>query len=466
MAKVVITHFSGIFHQGAWQSSCFYDGLVSELQAAGHDVLHFITSDYICQPWNGENRSFYAELGQKLIQEIKSFNPDLVISFNNSSVQGLEDALTCPIALWDADSFQFFSDKKNIEKKADRYHYLSFSTAGELDYQKHLKISANRICRVPVVTAVKNRPLEKRYNISFIGNPFFPTEGTRRLLSENKKYFIELLNNPHLISPDDPILKKYDLKPSNLQHIFAGEKRLLTVANLAALGVDLFGPAEWQEIYPFSIHAAIGYHPQKTYSLEHNSNIYNASHLSLSAAHSQNITGYPWRVPDILASGAVLISDRKSDLISDFGDKIDLQIYDSPTEAYNLAKHLLNNPEKRRDLVAQANDVIDNSRRWPHAFQLITQHTGVNLSFQGGVPGAYRRLEIVLDGWRGMIYKGSETAIKKLLPYFLASSKGKFQQINWKRKLVDHIAPDYIKQLTARSVVKFNSTLSSNGEEN
>ena len=60
---------------------------------------------------------FFTYIKEHVLESIKNFDPDLVISFNNSSVEGIENAVNCPIAFWDADSFQFFNDKDKIKKK-------------------------------------------------------------------------------------------------------------------------------------------------------------------------------------------------------------------------------------------------------------------------------------------------------------------------------------------------------------
>jgi hypothetical protein len=127
MANVILTHFSGIFTRGEYKSSCYYDGIVRSLLEMGHDVLHILTSDFLVRSWNGSNTPYSRSVHELALNKIKAFKPDIIISFNNSSIAGIEDVVDCPIAVWDADSFQFFNDKETLIKKQDRWSEPDFS---------------------------------------------------------------------------------------------------------------------------------------------------------------------------------------------------------------------------------------------------------------------------------------------------------------------------------------------------
>ena len=206
MANIVITHFSGIFRDGGFQSSCFFDGLIKGFREEGHNVLQVITSDFLAHPWNGTNRPISSGIQAQVIDKIKAFKPDLIISFNNSSINGIEDAVNCPIALWDADTVRFFNNKDYIKKNTDRFFYLAFSSHGVNDYKTYFNAPENRIGRVPVATEVRAVSEEKKYNISFIGNPFFSSESIVAFLKENPDY---IKKTPHeLIKYETQITEK------------------------------------------------------------------------------------------------------------------------------------------------------------------------------------------------------------------------------------------------------------------
>lgn len=380
MANIIITHFSGIFLGGEFKSSCYYDGLIQALTNLGHNVLQLITSDFLERPWGGSNEPTSQKIKNQLQEKVKHFNPDLIISFNNSSISGIEDWISCPIAVWDADAFQFFNDKDTLIKKADRYHFMAFSNAGLEDYKKQLTIHESRMCRVPSATSVVPKKIEKKYDISFIGSPFFNSSNLLQLL----KVYPELMQlSPETLQKTDIKLKRmlaeHGVKVSELQHFRSGDRRASLILSLLDFDMGVFGPKQWLELASHGTKIIQAYDPRAVYSLEHNQKIYNRSKLSLNISHTQNITGYPWRVLDILASSSVLLTDYKSDLKNDFLGKIEFQFYDSPHEAYSKASQLIKDEKRREDLVAQQNEAIEVGFRWHHRFPLIQQLTGVNL---------------------------------------------------------------------------------------
>ena len=430
MANILITHFSGVIYKGEYQSSCFYDGLIEGLREAGHHCMQILTSEFLARPWNGNNTPIFTYIKEHVLESIKNFDPDLVISFNNSSVEGIENAVNCPIAFWDADSFQFFNDKDKIKKNADRYHYMAFSEYGVKDYIKNLNIPSSLVCRVPSATAIKSIPEEKQYNISFIGNPFFASRNLTDLLLTNPNLIALKEENFNLNGKNiKKILDHFGVSPSALQHYQSGEMRAKLVSILLDEGIRIFGPNEWLQLAPFASKIIQAYDPRLVYSLKHNELIYNRSKVSLSVSHTQNITGYPWRVLDILASSSVLVSDFKSDLANDFSKRIDLQCYQSYSEVLDISKKVLNDPKMRSDLVQQQNAAIEENYKWKHRFSLIQQLTGVNLN-PNKERGQYTLFRFERNKLDNVMY---QAAIYLLKPKKAKKIKRKLIRLNYKK---------------------------------
>lgn len=380
MSNIVITHYSGIVHKQRYMSSVFYDGLIKALIANGHNVLQITTSDFLKTPWNGSNTPYFLDAKNQVLSKIKKFSPDLVISFNNSSIEDIETAVACPIALWDADSFQFFNDKNNIKNNIDRYHFMSFSEAGIEDYKRNLDIKDNYICKVPSATEIETSSETKKYNISFIGNPFFKSDTLTKFLSKHPELIhLNQVQSDTDLNDIEELLQTNKVSTTELKHHKSGDLRLNPIIQLIDLKPKIFGPDEWLKLGTISSEFIEAYEPRSVYSLIHNQKVYNRSKISLSASHTQIITGYPWRVLDIMASSSVLLSDCKSDLLNDFSDNVDLQIYQTPAEAYTIARKLLSDKPKRIDIISQQQDAINNGFRWKHRFPLIQQLTGVDL---------------------------------------------------------------------------------------
>lgn len=380
MANLVITHFSGIFFNGTYQSSCYYDGMISALLEEGHNVLQIITSNFLSHPWNGSNRPYSEFKRQRVLKEVVAFKPDLIISFNNSSIEGIEDALDCPIALWDADSFRFFNDKKKLLKNQDRYCYFAFSSTGLDDYDKEIDSKAAIKARVPSATHVRHLDTEKRYNISFIGNAFFNSD-TLQLFLKDHPEFVDLAEDEISKISDfkTSIAGKRGIRKTELLFQSSGLGRANVVFNLFDYDIKIFGDQEWYNIGSLDSRVFKAYDPSKVYSLAHNELIYNRSKISLNVSHKQNITGYPWRVLDIMASSSALITDSKPDFIRDFPG-IKAPIYNSISDLLRLTSNLLEDEAWRKEYVFQCNNAVDEGFRWKHRFALISQITGVDMS--------------------------------------------------------------------------------------
>lgn len=402
MARVVISHFSGIYHLGEWRSSVFYEGLIEALIAEGNDVLQLISSDFLPRPWNGSNKPFLPEFKQQALEAIKTFNPDLVIAFNNSTIEDIEKTVDCPIVLWDADSFTFFNNKDEIKANTGRYTYFAFSNFGVQDYRNMLGLSADKVHRVSAATGIKAESRKKKYNISFIGTYFSWPWQLRDLYQISPKSFFELLDQAEKLDDDalNHLLKSESyqslgITSGHVRHCAAGQERMQVIAAIAPLGLGLFGDAGWQNIASLSLSAARSYHHERVFTQSHNAAIYNRSELAISIAHSQNVSGYPWRVKDIMASNAVLVSDRKPDLISDFGQQVPLQLFDNPSEAYHLCKKLLAEPALRADVVAASQAAIALGHTWHQRLSEISSIVSVPM-IGLGQPGHYQRFRLQL----------------------------------------------------------------------
>ena len=271
MARVILSHFSPIFHSGKWHSICFYDGLIEALREQGNDVLHLISNDFICGPWNGTNELLDRIDRKKLDDTIRSFAPDIVFAFNNSAIRGLEDTVECPFILWRADSFPYFNDKDNIKQKEDRYLFFSFSRDGIEEYKEFIAPEKSRLFLVPSGTSVHARKTKKRDNISFIGTYFTMDWALRSLLSAEPKRLSKLMRTYE----KDPCfdlytclrelgLENHGISLAGLRGARAGEIRNQTIAAVAPLGIRIFGTPNWKSIGEFSVDAAWTRQPVET----------------------------------------------------------------------------------------------------------------------------------------------------------------------------------------------------------
>ena len=153
MAKIAIFHFSPIFHKSEWRSICYYDGLIKSFLEEGNDVFQFVTTDFTPNVWTYENQGTSVDHREQIIRELKEFNPDIVISFNNSVVKGIESIVDCPIILWEADSIAYFCEKDTIRKNIGRYHLFAFQdfTVGDFLTQFGAKRHQITLCALIII---------------------------------------------------------------------------------------------------------------------------------------------------------------------------------------------------------------------------------------------------------------------------------------------------------------------------
>lgn len=178
-----------------------------------------------------------------------------------------------------------------------------------------------------------------------------------------------------------------------IMNIKSGEWRTRVIAAVAPIGLRIFGPKEWYNISSFSLDAFFSYDPRLAYSLAHNEDIYNRSRIAINITHKQNVSAYPWRVPDIMATNACLVSDYSQELIADFGATVPLQTYQSPGEAYDICKKLLADEPMRRDIVAASRAAIQDGFLWEHRLRDISQITGISFCNPQTPPGHYEILK-------------------------------------------------------------------------
>ena len=107
--------------------------------------------------------------------------------------------------------------------------------------------------------------------------------------------------------------------------------------------------------------------------------IYNSSKISLNLPHSHASNGMSWRVPDILASNACLLSNYVPDLKKLMSGYIDIPMYRSSLEAKELAVKLLKDEIWRNDIVCASQIMIEDKCRFEKKLLEIEKETNIIL---------------------------------------------------------------------------------------
>ena len=159
----------------------------------------------------------------------------------------------------------------------------------------------------------------------------------------------------------------------------SGINRLRVLSELAPLGLEIRGQywllndptlAAFPEVL-------FSYSNRAVHSIEDSQDFFNSSKISLNTKHIQAKSGFSWRVCDILASNACLVSEYAADL-TELGFT-DVPTFTTPYEAREQCKKLLENENLRKDIVAHSHELINKNHRFKHILPQIEDFTGVTL---------------------------------------------------------------------------------------
>ncbi len=396
--NVIVIHYGGMLVEGKYKTFVFYEGLAEALQKNGNNVMEIITNDFLERPWNGSNKLKHKINRPRLIKRLVDFDPDLIISFNNSSIEGLENEVQCPIVIWDADHFYHFNDLEKLKSNKDRFIFFCSQSSDISDCQKILGADPKRCFLVKPATSIRaDSGNHKTENIIFIGTPF-GNHSERDKLHKYRKQYIELTKK--LIDKEidlDYLVHEYRKIPDLQQTILdfgSVATRTNTLAHVAPLGMSIYGGAGWLDVgLDSSLDIFDAYNSKKIYSISQTQEAYNSSKIGLNINHTQAKSGYSWRVMDILASSAVLVSNYSQDLADELGDLSKEIFYNNPREAYELCSKLLKDEALRKDIVRRSNEIVNKFHTWEKRVSEIENILQLQLVNEQAIKGGYVLLE-------------------------------------------------------------------------
>lgn len=391
MAKILIAFYNGLYDKNDLSvMPSFYETFINGLKEAGNETLVFMSKF-----WGVD----HGEIKADIKKEILEYSPDVCFLFNNAFYD-LSNVVDCPIVIYEVDSPRYYFNKKSIKKCPNRYLYFIAQETSRKILMEEFAVANEKIFVMPFFTEIHaDTNIPKTANISFIGSAFTvsSTENSdfNRFLNDMSesdwKVFAQCLKdisqNPQvtmeeLIAKNDITSEfvKKNLKPGWILHMLSDEKRIDVLAAISNLGLNLYGTENWRTTYYHRIMLNLCFKKKYVYSLEHNATIYNQSRIGISISHMQAVSGFPWRVMDIMASSACLVTDYHSDFEKYFPEVIKfLPIFSNPCEAYNICKNLIEDETRRDEIILQCNEVIDNRFRFKHACCRMEEYLNVNL---------------------------------------------------------------------------------------
>jgi len=400
MSKIFISFFSGVIDSNNPEAiPCFYESFIQGLKNQGNEIFVHITKKF------GVN---FNNIPESLLSEIKDFNPDVMFFFNNSFYD-VSKEFDCPIFVYEVDSPLFYSNKEALKQNIDRYKFIVVQEESAKILKEEYKAKDNNILIAPFFTEIQNEKAEIKQNICFIGSKFTSAKNNTpysKFMTSNpskdeiilyKKLLAEYEKNPFLTKEE--LFKKFHVSSKliiqnfvmyTIMFLISDYNRTKTLSCVSDLGLKIYGTSGWMEDNYNEPGLILNFDKTPVYTLKDNQNTYNTSKIGININHIQAKQGFSWRVCDIMASGACLVSEYKPDLVKYFSS-INLPMFQNPYEARELCVKLLNEENYRNDIVAASNEIINKSFRFCNVKNLIENYFGISLS------GKQESVKLVID---------------------------------------------------------------------
>lgn len=399
----------------------FFESFFHGLKDSGNEVLCFQTK---CTT----NRGFDKEMPKQYAEMLRDFNPDLCILFNNN-FWDISNFVDCPIVIYDVDSPLEFQLKEKISENVERYKFVYNQTA-MLDTLKELYNVSEAQCRyIPFFTGIESNPeAETTTNIVFVGTNwlwkgydflgnFMKGPVTRsdvkkaaEVIEAFTKYpfnpsheiYYQLKNCPH------NRINLGDLRRCSIE--ISGYRRLKFLSAVADLGLDIYGSFWHIDAMNYFPEVLQCVRNEQKWTKAQNEMLYNSARIAFNTKHIQAQNGFSFRVCDILASNACLVSERCNDFDTLFPD-VHIPQFESPSEARELCLKLLNNENQRLEIVEAAHEAIEKDFRFKNVLDHLEDFLGMTLHSDGD--GTLQ----ILAPWDYSVYlKGMKAAVPVVKP--------------------------------------------------
>lgn len=368
----------------------FYEGFVNGLKDLGNDVLCFSYKDW--------NKDFSQDIPNEIESKIVNFNPNLCIFFNNN-FWDVSNKLDCPIIVYDVDSPNMYANLNKIKNNPNRYKFITIQSSMVDVIKSITKTNIKNIRYVHSFTSIQPKNKRVVRNVGFVGcnwmwggerflQEFLKKNPSQQEVMDAKQVLAEFIKTP--IYDADYFYKKLHLDSKTRLNFFdlkettariSGVNRAKCLEAIADLGLEIHG-LYWDNpsmnYYP---KATMCYNKMPIMTLADNENFYNSSLIGFNTNHIQAVSGFSWRVCDILASNACLVSEYKSD-IAELFKKANIPMFTNEYEARDLVKKVLNEKNYRLDVVAKAHEIIDSEFRFDYIASNIEDFLGINIRYE------------------------------------------------------------------------------------
>lgn len=368
----------------------YYEALLKGLKKAGNNVLCFHYED--CW-FDFKNKS----IDKSLLKKIKEFNPDLCIFFNNG-FWDITNIFDCPILIWDVDSPSLYPNKNGIEQNPDRYKFVTLQASAKKIIKAIFNIKDKNIELLSPFTEIHaDKNIPAKYNIVFCGinwlidGGFYFLNGFLNLkdITFEEKIAAKEVLSEYITYPFKTSEQIYKEKGFSCSHRIkwpkhlvdnqiSGLKRLRFLTEIADLGLEIRGMRFFEKNMNYFPELMFCFNPEPTFSLLENENLYNQAKIGFNTNHIQAVSGFSWRVCDIMASNACLVSEYKPDMDILFPG-IELPTFTNKFEARTQCNNILNNDNLRIDIMSQCHEIINRKFRFEHTLEKLENFLKIEL---------------------------------------------------------------------------------------
>jgi hypothetical protein len=321
----------------------------------------------------------------KLLATLRAIDPAFILSTNRGGIsRRIMQELSCPIISWLVDHVPFEHVGDGGPLFCSRDHVVVSAARMVETIEKRYPEVKGRVHYLPFATRLDADPLPagaQDIGVSFVGTFFHGNEFLNLLRAYRRDPAVSaaLLSVAEAVAGDfrtdtttlidrlglAPVLAQNRMSARDLEMAMANvasmNKRIRALDAIADLGLHLWGTENWLDAAVFSLPLLRCYRfGEFIRTREQLSEVYRRSRIAIDVPHIQAVGGLPYRVFDILASPALLITEfhEESDLFRLFGKDVPVPMYRDPDELRALVKHYHSHEDERRQLVARSNALV------------------------------------------------------------------------------------------------------------
>ena len=373
----------------------FYKNLSNELIKNGNNV-YFVNWYNLVQKIEGQD--MLKPQKQFMVNKILDFKPDVIFNFNFSLPVEILDKVQAKICIIDADSPEVFVNFDLFKEYANKkdFYYAGFQSCDKELYEQAINktIVADRYKYIPMATNFQKRDVEYQRGIAFLGSNWYGAylngyseeviKGFKYLYQKYKQNIqLDWAKEWEQYKIDNDL--KTNVTVNNMLSLhFLGQKRIKFLSVLSDLGLEIYGP-NWNMISNFvDIDLGLCVKGGGIYGQENVEEFYNSSKICLNCSCDAAINGFSFRVMDIMATNACILTEEKNDFHLLFDkylsqETINAVLYKDRYDLREKAKRLLSDEDLCKRCVHELNNAIEQNGRWKHRIQSFEDFLGVKL---------------------------------------------------------------------------------------